>query len=216
MAPRARRHACTQCNEAYTNPDDLTGHRISEHDAPVLICSQVGCYKTFKSPRTLKRHLKEKHEQQSFSCSYCEFSCARRENVQRHEQLFCRNRPAATASPEDVPVNSRFSSFSSMTSAMTSTGSLPSCNFNEPITPPTTVTTLFERWWESLRLQAINQATALNLRVVDGESERRTMFGLIRNALDQGHIDEPFAEALCSNLVNFASRGLSLSSNPDI
>lgn len=76
--------------------------------------------------------------------------------------------------------------------------------------------TLFERWWESLRLQAINQAAAFNLGVVDGESERRTMFGLIRNALDQGHIDEPFAKALCGNLVNLALRGLSLSRSPDI
>lgn len=161
MAPRARKHTSTLCDKSYINPDDLTAHKISEHGASQLPCSQTGCTRTFKSPRTLKRHVKEQHEKQSFSCSFCNFSCAHQKNVKKHKRS-CRDKPVALPATTTQAQDNESTKSAAELFDLPELDFLPCVDITEPATPqPIPGLCISGDMWETLGLTVLNQNAAL-------------------------------------------------------
>lgn len=219
VSSRAKKHVCKECAKdraeerviAFHNPADLEAHMIKKHNADELECKVDGCGKTFKAPRTLKRHMKEQHEGELFSCDNCDFSCPRRENMKRHEKSCSRRHgqngrvdndtamvsAAVPPLPSPVPWPSAVvnnptpdTMFMSRSTSLASSGLAtdPYQHFF-PATPAESPKDMWQRLWYLAIARAAAQHPDGCPKILLDATERAAMETLITEHLRQGKVD---------------------------
>lgn len=84
--------SCKYCHKTFSTKKICHSHMRSQHGVVVengtessLICDQCG--KQFRSPSLLAKHLKGVHNEQVFSCNFCNHKTNKEVNMRRHRAL---------------------------------------------------------------------------------------------------------------------------------
>lgn len=84
--------SCKYCHKTFSTTKICNSHMRSQHGVYVqsgiessLICEQCG--KQFRSPGLLAKHLKGVHNEQVYSCSFCDHKTNNEVNMRRHRAL---------------------------------------------------------------------------------------------------------------------------------
>lgn len=92
---KGKQFKCDQCKKVYLTSTQLKEHQTRVHGDGVpakYLCNQCG--KRFKFTTGLKYHLSVHHtNDKPFTCSFCNFKCAQKSYMKRHERCHTDERP---------------------------------------------------------------------------------------------------------------------------
>ena len=76
------KHACNQCDYQATRKDNLTKHIQSKHEGVKYACNQCDYQATFTS--SLTKHIQSKHEGVRYVCNECDYQATIQGNLTQH------------------------------------------------------------------------------------------------------------------------------------